>query len=89
MLQILIFFISVGTRVIRTMCRRRADIVLENLALRQQVTALKKERPRPSLDDMDRANLRAVTRRPSSIANVIALPRVGGFHHRYEWRDAA
>ena len=37
------------------MCRRRADLVLENLALRQQVTALKKERPRPALDDTDRA----------------------------------
>ena len=42
----------------RAMCRRRADRVIENLALRQQVTALKKERPplaeishiRPRLD---------------------------------------
>ena len=42
MLQILIFIISLGARAIRTMCRRRADLVLENLALRQQVTALKK-----------------------------------------------
>ena len=32
-------------------CRRRADLVLENVALRQQVTALKKERPRPPLDE--------------------------------------
>ena len=39
----------------RAMCRRRADLVIENLALRQQVTALKKERPRPLLDDVDRA----------------------------------
>ena len=37
------------------MCRRRADLVLENVALRQQVTALKKERPRPPLDDTERA----------------------------------
>ena len=29
--------------------------MIENLALRQQVTALKKERPRPPLDDTDRA----------------------------------
>ena len=21
--------------------------------------------------------------------NTVALPRVGGLHHRYEWRDAA
>ena len=46
MFHVLIFLISVGARAIRTMCRRRADLVLENLALRQQVSALKKERPR-------------------------------------------
>ena len=55
MFQILIFIISLGARAIRTMCRRRADLVLENLALRQQVTALKKERRRPPLRDIDRA----------------------------------
>ena len=37
------------------MCRRRADLVIENLALRQQATALKKERPHPTLEDVDRA----------------------------------
>ena len=44
-----------GARVIRTMFQRRANLVLENLALRQQVTALKKERPRPLRKDLDRA----------------------------------
>jgi hypothetical protein len=29
--------------------------MIENLALRQQVIALKKKRPRPQLDDIDRA----------------------------------
>ena len=52
MLRVLIFL---GARALRAMCRRRADLVIENLALRQQVTALKKERPRPRLDDDDRA----------------------------------
>ncbi len=33
----------------------RANLALENLALRQQVAALKRERPRPPLDDSDRA----------------------------------
>ncbi len=47
--------ISLGAGVIRAMCRRRADLVLENLVLRQQVTELKKERPRPLLEDLDRA----------------------------------
>ena len=55
MLRVLIFLVSVGARAIRAMRRRRADLVIENLALRQQVTALKKARPRPALEDVDRA----------------------------------
>ncbi len=55
MLRVLIFLVSLGARAIRAMCRRRADLVIENLALRQQLTALKKERPRPPLEDTDRA----------------------------------
>jgi transposase InsO family protein len=31
----------------------------------------------------------AVTPQPSESALVVALPRVGGLHHRYEWREAA
>jgi transposase InsO family protein len=27
--------------------------------------------------------------RPSPTARLVALPRLGGLHHRYEWRDAA
>ena len=55
MLNVVVFLVSLGVRVIRAICRRRADLVLENVALRQQVTALKKERPRPPLDDTERA----------------------------------
>ena len=55
MLDVVVFLVSLGVRVIRAMCRRRADLVLENVALRQQVTALKKERPRPLLEDTERA----------------------------------
>ncbi len=55
MLRVLIFIVSLEARAIRTICRRRAELVIENLALRQQVVALKKERPRPQLDDTDRA----------------------------------
>ena len=32
---------------------------------------------------------RPVQHQPLEGANVTALPRVGGLHHRYEWRDAA
>ena len=39
--------------------------------------------------DKDSPDPRPVQQRPSASAKVIALPRVGGLHHRYEWRDAA
>ena len=39
--------------------------------------------------DKDTPNSRPVSPRPSSTARVVALPRVGGLHHRCEWRDAA
>ena len=32
---------------------------------------------------------RAVEHQPSPGAKVVALPRVGGLHHRYVWREAA
>lgn len=32
---------------------------------------------------------RPVTPRPSPDAKVVALPRVGGLHHRYVWQEAA
>ena len=37
----------------------------------------------------DTSDRRAVIPRPSGPAKVVALPRVGGLHHRYEWREAA
>ncbi len=37
----------------------------------------------------DTPNARPFKFRPASSAKVIALPRVGGLHHRYEWRQAA
>ena len=32
---------------------------------------------------------RPVTPKPSAEASVVAVPRVGGLHHRYEWQAAA
>ena len=32
---------------------------------------------------------RAAVGRPSSTAEVVGIPKVGGLHHRYEWREAA
>ena len=39
--------------------------------------------------DKDSPNRRSVTPRPSPTAKIVALPRVGGLHHRYEWHEAA
>ncbi len=39
--------------------------------------------------DKDTPDKRPVIPRPSPTAKVVALPRVGGLHHRYEWREAA
>ena len=39
--------------------------------------------------DGDAPDGRPVTRGPSQTAKVVSLSRVGGLHHRYEWRDAA
>ncbi len=31
---------------------------------------------------------RPVEQRPAAASNVVSLPRVGGLHHRYAWRQA-
>jgi transposase InsO family protein len=54
MLRPLTFLITLVVRAIRALSHSRQDLVLENLALRQQVTLLKEMRPRPRLDDVDR-----------------------------------
>jgi len=55
MIRIAVFLISVVVRGLRAACRSRADLAIENLVLRQQVTALKQARPKPFLHDVDRA----------------------------------
>ena len=37
----------------------------------------------------DAPSSRAATPKPSTSAKVVSLPRVGGLHHRYQWREAA
>ena len=39
--------------------------------------------------DKDAPSGRVVTARPSSDAKIVSLPRVGGIHRRYAWREAA
>ena len=55
MIRLLIFLVTLSVRALRAIFRTREELLIENLALRQQVAALKKERPRPALDDFDRA----------------------------------
>ncbi len=45
------------------------------------------ERVHTSLGDAPAG--RATDARPAKRAQVAGLPRVGGLHHRYVWRDAA
>ncbi len=37
----------------------------------------------------DTPDRRSVEQRPAANATVISMPRVGGLHHRYQWREAA
>ena len=50
-----ILFLTVLVQLIRAVCKSRDELVLENLALRQQVTALNLGKHKPKLHDADRA----------------------------------
>ncbi len=51
----MVFLVTLAVHILRILFHPREALVIENLALRQQVIALKKKRPRPQFDDMDRA----------------------------------
>jgi transposase InsO family protein len=55
--------------------------------LREYVDYYNDERVHTSIGDAPA--VRAAEAKPSPAAEVIGLPRVGGLHHRYAWRDAA
>jgi transposase InsO family protein len=55
--------------------------------LRDYVAYYNDERVHTRLRDAPKH--RPVEARPSSTARVVGLPRVGGLHHRYTWREAA
>jgi putative transposase len=55
--------------------------------LREYVDYYNAERGHTSIGDAPVG--RPVESRPSSRARVVGLPRVGGLHHRYRWREAA
>jgi len=39
--------------------------------------------------EKDTPHQRAIEPQPAATANVTSLPRLGGLHHRYAWREAA
>jgi hypothetical protein len=55
MLRLFLLLVTTILRVLRAAGGSRSELVLENIALRQQVRVLKQKRPRPRLDDVDRA----------------------------------
>jgi|GEM_PF-3501106 len=55
MLSPIVFLVTLAVHTLRALFRTREALLIENLALRQQVIALKKQCPRPLLDDMNRA----------------------------------
>jgi hypothetical protein len=77
--------------------RSRAALEVENLALRHQIGVLQRStRKRPKLNSGDRLLWICLSRlwrdwraiQPPEIGSVVALPQVGGLHHRYERRAA-
>jgi hypothetical protein len=77
---------------IRVFFRSRQDTALEILALRQQVAVLKRKRPRPQLNRLDRffwTSLRQVWRRWADVLVVVKPETVIGWHRagfRLYWR---
>jgi len=55
--------------------------------LREYIEYYNTERVHTSIGDAPEG--RAVEFRPSDLARVVGLPRVGGLHHRYTWFEAA
>jgi hypothetical protein len=55
--------------------------------LREYIDYYNAERVHSTIGDAPEG--RNTESRPSAYAEVIALPRVGGLHHRYTWREAA
>jgi transposase InsO family protein len=79
-------------RLIRAAIRSRSDLVIENIALRQQLAVFKAEKPRPRLTSLDRAFwvlLRRVWRNWSEALIIVKPETVVGWHRdgfRLYWR---
>jgi hypothetical protein len=56
--------------------------------MRDYVSYHQNDRLHDSLEK-DAPNGRAIEQRPGTNGTVISMPRLGGLHHRYAWRQAA
>ena len=83
MTRLLVFVISFIVRVLRAATRSRANLVIENVALRQQVATLISQRRRPALDNLDRAfwvALRAAWPRWANALVIVKTDTVAKWH---------
>ena len=83
MARLRVFAISFTVHVLRAVIRMRANLIIENVALRQQVATLNKQRHRPALDDGDRAfwvALRAAWPRWTSALVIVKADTVAKWH---------
>ena len=83
MVRLLVFVIIFAVRVLRAALRSRANLVIENVALRQQVASLIKQRRRPTLDNADRAfwvALRAAWPRWTNALVIVKTDTVAKWH---------
>ena len=56
--------------------------------LREYVSYYHQDRIHDSLEK-DTPDKRAIEPKPATTAIVTSMPRLGGLHHRYAWREAA
>jgi putative transposase len=56
--------------------------------IRDYVSYYHHDRIHDSLDK-DTPDQRPIEPKPAASANVTSMPRLGGLHHRYSWREAA
>lgn len=74
---------------IPSILRLHSDLALENLALRQQPTILKRQLRRPKLQlALDKDAQEPCSVQGAEHGLVVEFPEVGGLHHRYERRAA-
>jgi len=77
MARLLVLVISFIVRILRSAFHSRADLVIENEALRQHVATLIGQRRRPALDDSDRAFRMALRAAWPRWANALVIVEAG------------